>query len=187
MNPIDRSPSPCRRAGALTNCPDCGREVSTRAPHCVNCGRPYPAGRRCAGFVLVHVAILAAVVAAGVAIHKTRPHAFRCDIAQSVQPCGHLNDWNQALELRVRGTGYLGIQLDDDTSIDVVGRGSPAETVGLESGDRIVRIGGASMTCIHDVLQAIWSHKVGDRVEVVVRRDGEQKIFNATLAKHPRD
>lgn len=28
----------------VINCPDCGRDVSTLAPHCPHCGRPSPAG-----------------------------------------------------------------------------------------------------------------------------------------------
>lgn len=32
---------------ALSNCKDCGREVSTRARHCVHCGRPSPSRNCC--------------------------------------------------------------------------------------------------------------------------------------------
>ena len=47
----------------LLSCPDCGREVSTRARQCVHCGRPWPACTSCpiAKFML-GLLIAAAVV-----------------------------------------------------------------------------------------------------------------------------
>lgn len=50
---------------ALSHCLDCGREVSTRARHCVHCGRPWPATKCSAAFVvagLVSGILVAAIV-----------------------------------------------------------------------------------------------------------------------------
>ncbi len=49
---------------ALTHCADCGREVSTRARHCVHCGRPWPAP---ASGTAVLVGAVVALVLAGAA------------------------------------------------------------------------------------------------------------------------
>jgi hypothetical protein len=52
---------------ALSTCRDCNREVSTRARHCVHCGRPSPTGQG-AGSLIAGIAtvILALVLTAGV-------------------------------------------------------------------------------------------------------------------------
>lgn len=47
----------------LSVCPDCGREVSTRARHCVHCGRPWPAATCCGSAFGV---LLGLIVALGV-------------------------------------------------------------------------------------------------------------------------
>ena len=46
----------------LASCPDCGREVSTRARLCVHCGRPWPA-KKC-GLVCM-LAMIAVFIVAG--------------------------------------------------------------------------------------------------------------------------
>jgi hypothetical protein len=57
---------------ALATCPDCNREVSTRAHHCVHCGRPWP-GRACgAACAVALAAIVALCVFAGVIFMKAR-------------------------------------------------------------------------------------------------------------------
>jgi hypothetical protein len=57
---------------ALASCPDCNREVSTRAHHCVHCGRPWP-GRTCgAACAVALAAIVALCVFAGVIFMKAR-------------------------------------------------------------------------------------------------------------------
>jgi S1-C subfamily serine protease len=91
---------------------------------------------------------------------------------------------------RPSGTGYLGIQLDDSgdgATVTLVGSNSPASRIGIHVGDRILRIDGGSTGCFHDVLEAIWRHKPGEPLEVAVRRDGQMRIFDVTLEKHPRD
>jgi len=49
----------------LSTCLDCGREVSTRARHCVHCGRQWPSTRGTGAFVaagLVAGLLVAAIV-----------------------------------------------------------------------------------------------------------------------------
>jgi hypothetical protein len=47
---------------ALATCKDCNREVSTRARHCVHCGRPSPAGH-CAGSIVGGIAVVVIALA----------------------------------------------------------------------------------------------------------------------------
>ncbi len=184
---MNRSCSPCGRTASLVACPDCGREVSYRARHCVHCGRPYPGGCPMgkAGVILAIVAIgfggLIGVQAAK--RHRTAPTS--CSVA--VMPCGHEGDWNQSLSHRASGVGFLGIHCDDTTGVQWVGDDSPAERIGIEAGDRIVKIDGTDIGCFHDILGAIWKHKPGDKVKVEARRGSEKRIFEVELGKLPRD
>jgi len=69
----------------LATCRDCGREVSTRAHHCVHCGRPWPSGNCCSPIVtglLVGVVALTAVGGAIFVRHKCR-EARECRIERS--------------------------------------------------------------------------------------------------------
>ena len=52
-------------------CVDCGREVSTRARHCVHCGRPFPACRGTGPAVLAGVVLSLLVVAGAVCAVRT--------------------------------------------------------------------------------------------------------------------
>lgn len=57
---------------ALVSCPDCNREVSTRAHHCVHCGRPWP-GRTCGmACVLAVAAVVALCVFGGWFVMRAR-------------------------------------------------------------------------------------------------------------------
>jgi len=50
---------------ALANCKDCGREVSTRARHCVHCGRPSPSRNCCTPLATVGMVGVIVAAAAG--------------------------------------------------------------------------------------------------------------------------
>ncbi|HXG04122.1 MAG TPA: M28 family peptidase [Candidatus Binatia bacterium] len=59
---------------------------------------------------------------------------------------------------------------------------SPAERAGVQPGDVIVRFGGADVRTLEDLTSALRDRRAGDRVEVVVRRDGREHTFFAVLA-----
>jgi len=66
---------------ALSSCPDCGREVSTRARQCVHCGRPWPAATCGSACGLVIGVVIAVAVLGGVLMakrHCVRTESFRC-------------------------------------------------------------------------------------------------------------
>ncbi|MBI2931555.1 MAG: hypothetical protein HYY16_07870 [Planctomycetes bacterium] len=71
---------------SLASCPDCGREVSTQARHCVHCGRPWPASRfGVLGAVVV--ALLAVAVMAGILFMARQRCAARarCEEERALQ------------------------------------------------------------------------------------------------------
>jgi hypothetical protein len=66
--------------------------------------------------------------------------------------------------------------------VDAVSLEGPAETAGMQGGDRIVEIGGQPVQNIYDYMAATRSNKAGDTVTVVVARDGRERTMQVTLA-----
>jgi hypothetical protein len=60
--------------------------------------------------------------------------------------------------------------------------GSPAEKAGLREGDVIVGLGAAETTSMREFSDALKAKAPGDRVEVVVLRDGKKTKLEAVLA-----
>jgi S1-C subfamily serine protease len=61
--------------------------------------------------------------------------------------------------------------------------GSPAEQAGLVSGDVIVEFAGRAVKDLYDFSDALYSHKPGDTVSVVVLRNGDRKQFTVRLGR----
>lgn len=61
--------------------------------------------------------------------------------------------------------------------------GSPAEEAGLVSGDIVVEFAGRPVKDLYDFSDALYSHKPGDTVSVVVLRNGDRKQFTVRLGK----
>ena len=59
--------------------------------------------------------------------------------------------------------------------------GSPAEKAGVRAGDVIVRFGDVTIATLNDLTFALRSHRPGDRVEVVIVRDGQERRVHAVL------
>lgn len=91
---------------------------------------------------------------------------------------------------RPRGTGYLGVRLEDKeeglTVVEVL-PGTPAENAGMQAGDVITEMDGKPVKLRADFLQRLWKKKPGDRIRLTVSREGSQKEFQIELAKHPDD
>ena len=63
--------------------------------------------------------------------------------------------------------------------------GSPADKAGLREGDVIVKFGPQDVVTVEELRQAIFSHKVGDDVEVVFYRGSSQQTARAVLGESP--
>jgi aminopeptidase YwaD len=61
--------------------------------------------------------------------------------------------------------------------------GSPADLAGLVAGDVIVEFGGKSVKNLYDFSDALYSHRPGDDVPVVVLRKGDRKQFTVKLGR----
>lgn len=61
--------------------------------------------------------------------------------------------------------------------------GSPAETAGLQKGDILVQLGDQAIGNLYDMTDALRAHEPGDRVTIVVLRDGERVETFAILGR----
>ncbi len=84
---------------------------------------------------------------------------------------------------------YLGT-IPDMASGDIGGvritgvtKGSPAELGGLKGGDIITRIGEHQVSDLVAMTEALRAHRAGDKVDIVVLRDGVEQHLPVTLGK----
>jgi hypothetical protein len=70
----------------------------------------------------------------------------------------------------------------DGMKITDVRAGGPAAKAGLKGGDSIVRIGGKPISTIYDYMESLKRYKPGDKVEVVVKRAGQEIKLQADLS-----
>lgn len=92
---------------------------------------------------------------------------------------------------RSRQTGdraFLGVQGDaepDGARLVSVVPGGAADRAGLREGDVLIRLAGAPLASFEDLRAAVRARRVGERVDVVFVRNGEQRSATATLDAAP--
>jgi serine protease Do len=69
---------------------------------------------------------------------------------------------------------------------DSVIDGSPADRAGIRQGDIITKVAGQSVDSRHSLTSRLGTHKVGDTIDLTVRRDGKQVTINVTLGAAPQ-
>lgn len=76
-----------------------------------------------------------------------------------------------------------GVKVSVDEGIYVVKLTSDgaASKAGIQQGDVIVKLDGKDITTYKSFLTALYSHKAGDKVKVVVNRSGTEKTIEVTL------
>jgi len=78
----------------------------------------------------------------------------------------------------------LGIQLDqneDVARIAAVMPGLAADRAGLKAGDVILQVDGVETKGRQNLQQAIRAHQPGDKVTLIIERDGQQQTLEVTL------
>jgi hypothetical protein len=68
-----------------------------------------------------------------------------------------------------------------------VREGSPADKGGLKQGDVITRFGDKPVGTIYDYMEIMGQHKPGDKVDLVVQRDGKELKLRVTLGSRSRE
>lgn len=81
--------------------------------------------------------------------------------------------------------GYQ-LSIEKGVYIFQVGLDSPAGRAGFQRGDIILSIDGKEVNSVSDVRNAIAAHKIGDKVKVVIDREGRQETIEVTLEELPQ-
>jgi serine protease Do len=76
---------------------------------------------------------------------------------------------------------------DKGAFVGEVTAGSPAAAAGLRAGDVITRVDGRAVEIGSDVVDAVSSHAIGDKVAVDVVRDGKHQTLRVALGEMPGD
>jgi S1-C subfamily serine protease len=71
----------------------------------------------------------------------------------------------------------------DGVPVSGVLPGSPAEKVGIVTGDRIISVDGEKVTSLEDYSGILKSHAPGDEIKVTLVRGAEQRTVTVTLVE----
>ena len=88
-----------------------------------------------------------------------------------------LNDYS-SYELQRYG---VKVSVDEGIYVVKVTSDGAANKAGIQQGDVIVKLDGKDITTYKSFLTALYSHKAGDKVKVVVNRSGSEKTITVTL------
>jgi C-terminal processing protease CtpA/Prc len=102
----------------------------------------------------------------------------------------------------VSGGGWLGVHIQDLTEdlrevldldegtdgalVAEVNEGGPADEAGVKKGDVIVRIDRKAVTGVEELVKLVKQRDPGDKVSIVVLRDGAKKKLVAVLGERPK-
>ena len=70
----------------------------------------------------------------------------------------------------------------DGLKLSDVRDGGPASRAGLKGGDKILRVGGKPIGTIYDYMESLKGYKPGDKVDVVVKREGKEITLPVSLS-----
>jgi putative serine protease PepD len=90
-----------------------------------------------------------------------------------------------------RQEGYLGVALADRRDggqgalVSEVEAGTPASEAGVKSGDIVVAVDSATVDGSAGLIAAVRDRQPGDRVSVVILRDGQRRTIDVTLTDRP--
>ncbi len=78
---------------------------------------------------------------------------------------------------------YYGLPVDQGVLVTKVVDGSPAEHSGIVDGDIILRMDGAPINSIRDLIEEIHQRKIGQKIRIAVFRRDREQSFEVTLSK----
>jgi len=77
------------------------------------------------------------------------------------------------------------LTVEEGAFITEVAPDSPADEAGIEAGDVIVSLGGQEITNAQDLVEAIHSSEIGQRVEITLWRGDDKTTTHAVLIERP--
>ncbi|HJZ89697.1 MAG TPA: trypsin-like peptidase domain-containing protein [Gemmataceae bacterium] len=87
-------------------------------------------------------------------------------------------------------SGFLGVVLDleaAEAKIDRVSEGSAAEKAGIKPKDVIVSVDGQEIVNQESLINTLLGYRAGDKVTILLEREGKRMELTATLGKRPAD
>ena len=91
----------------------------------------------------------------------------------------------QPADLTPQVATRFGIELESGVLVTLVTDDSPAGQAGVEEGDVIVSADGEEVRIVEDLLSRLREHQPGDRIDLGLVRDGEQRTVTVTLTDRP--
>jgi len=99
--------------------------------------------------------------------------------------------WNPLIpRVPTRESGFLGIQLDlgaDAAVIDKVTAGEAAEKAGIQPKDVIRMVDTIEITDSEVLINTLLGYKAGEKVKIVLEREGKKMEVTAVLGKRPSE
>ncbi len=80
---------------------------------------------------------------------------------------------------------FFNLKQKEGALISQVYKGSPAEKAGLKVGDVVVEVDGVKIKGSQDVVREVLKKKVGQKVHLVILREGKRLDFSVTTAEMP--
>jgi S1-C subfamily serine protease len=142
---------------------------------------------RSRGLGTIAVVCTMAGVASGLALATTLM-AMQVADSMSVRTCPyHASLQTQQVELQPEH-GFLGIRYvfrDGYAEIDSILPDTPAQTIELHRGDRVLAVDGAEIHSVNDLQSRIYNSHPGAQPNVLIERDGKQLTVHPTLVAWP--
>jgi len=80
---------------------------------------------------------------------------------------------------------YFNSPVEGEVLVTRVVNGSPAEDSGIVDGDIILRMDGAALNSVEDLVEEIHQRKEGQKIRITVLRRGREQVFDVTLTRMP--
>jgi serine protease Do len=86
-----------------------------------------------------------------------------------------------------KSAAWYGYNLDVDQGVYVarVEKGGPADQANIHEGDVIIQVNGTEVNSVADLRAALDTVSVGNRVKLVIIRDGQKRTISAVVAEMP--
>ncbi len=134
------------------------------------------------------VGINTAIVAQGQGIGFAIPVDMAKDILPNLKAKGKVTrGW---LGVSVQGitediAQNLKLETEKGALVSDVFAGDPADKAGIKTGDVIIKIDGNDIQDTHELIKIVAGIAVGEKVKIMVIRDGKRKIFTVTVTERP--
>ena len=80
---------------------------------------------------------------------------------------------------------YYNLPVERGVLVTRVVNGSPAEDSGIVDGDIILRMDGAALNSVEDLVEEIHQRKAGQKIRITVLRRGREQVLDITLTRMP--